>query len=406
MIEHLKIKYYIIILSSNYIMIKGLRKRPTYDEVAEIVENNVDIIKKYPDRRAITMRNHPYLTTLDGESFLNALNFTQENMIKGQQRDILIRTYALQTDDMSHLEIKAKHDVTTNTMPIETRDAFTVTSRSKLTPKERDIARYRNTGMNTEDLDRPPSPRALDFTRYQTPVRNRFEMFDMAAGDREIEVEEAIQQELDIIEQTQTRERERIRDVTQSMLRGVQSQSSAAAASVIEPLVLDFSDPVLSMDPMTVNKEGDQQKREASTPPTSTKKKKNKKTKSDLLEIGDNPLGSAKSSSADAAASSSSAAGAASSSSASGSQQGPIKKTIDKQHGVKKDSHTGKSYWNKQNIQYLYEQLQLDGMYFTTIEKKGKEEVYDPVLGKKIKKTGTKLTKNDLLELLYKSRNI
>ena len=401
-------------------MIKGLRKRPTYDEVAEIVENNVDIIKKYPDRRAITMRNHPYLTTLDGESFLNALNFTQENMIKGQQRDILIRTYALQTDDMSHLEIKAKHDVTTNTMPIETRDAFTVTSRSKLTPKERDIARYRNTGMNTEDLDRPPSPRVLDFTRYQTPVRNRFEMFDMAAGDREMEVEEAIQQELDIIEQTQqTRERERIRDVTQSMLRGVQSQSSAAAASVIEPLVLDFSDPVLSMDPMTVNKEGDQQKREAQTPPTSTKKKKTKQSTSDLLEIGDNPeekhevkgpvgrpLGSAKSSSADAAASSSSAAGAASSSSASGSQQGPIKKTIDKQHGVKKDSHTGKSYWNKQNIQYLYEQLQLDGMYFTTIEKKGKEEVYDPVLGKKVKKTGTKLTKNDLLELLYKSRNI
>ena len=401
-------------------MIKGLRKRPTYDEVAEIVENNVDIIKKYPDRRAITMRNHPYLTTLDGESFLNALNFTQENMIKGQQRDILIRTYALQTDDMSHLEIKAKHDVTTNTMPIETRDAFTVTSRSKLTPKERDIARYRNTGMNTEDLDRPPSPRVLDFTRYQTPVRNRFEMFDMAAGDREMEVEEAIQQELDIIEQQQqTRERERIREVTQTMLRDVQSQSSAAAASVIEPLVLDFSDPVLSMDPMTVNKEGDQQKREAQTPPTSTKKKKTKQSTSDLLEIGDNPeekhevkgpvgrpLGSAKSSSADAAASSSSAAGAASSSSASGSQQGPIKKTIDKQHGVKKDSHTGKSYWNKQNIQYLYEQLQLDGMYFTTIEKKGKEEVYDPVLGKKIKKTGTKLTKNDLLELLYKSRNI
>ena len=87
---------------------KGLRKRPTYDEVAEIVENNVDIIKKYPDRRAITMRNHPYLTTLDGESFLNALNFTQETMIKGQQRDLLIRTYATQTDDMSHLELKAK----------------------------------------------------------------------------------------------------------------------------------------------------------------------------------------------------------------------------------------------------------------------------------------------------------
>jgi len=353
------------------------------------------------------MINHPYLTTLDGESFLNALNFTQENMIKGQQRDLLVREYATQTDEMSHLEIKAKHDVTTNTMPIETRDAFTVTSRSKLTPKERDITRYRNTGTNTEDLDRPPLPRVLDFTRYQTPVRDRFEMFDMAAGDREMEVEEAIQQELDIIEQTQqSRKRERIRDMTQSMLRGVQSQSSAAAASVIEPLVLDFSDPVLSMDPMTVNKEGDQQKREAPTPPTSTKKKKNKKTKSDLLEIGDNPEAAHEPKGPVGRPSSSSTGAAASSSSASGSQHIPIKKTIDKQHGVKKDSHTGKSYWKKQNIQYLYEQLQLDGMYFSTIEKKGKEEVYDPALGKKVKKTGTRLTKNDLLELLYKSRNI
>ena len=87
---------------------KGLRKRPTYDELAEIVENNDDIIKKYPDRRAITMRNHPYLTTLDGESFLNALNYTQENMIKGQQRDLLVRTYAMQANNMSHLELRAQ----------------------------------------------------------------------------------------------------------------------------------------------------------------------------------------------------------------------------------------------------------------------------------------------------------
>ena len=87
---------------------QGLRKRPTYDELAEIVLNNDDIIKKYPDRRAITMRNHPYLTTLDGESFLNALNFTQESMIKGQQRDLLVRTYAMQANDMSHLQLRAQ----------------------------------------------------------------------------------------------------------------------------------------------------------------------------------------------------------------------------------------------------------------------------------------------------------
>ena len=36
---------------------RSLRKRPTYDEKAEIVENNDDIIKKYPDRQAITEKS-------------------------------------------------------------------------------------------------------------------------------------------------------------------------------------------------------------------------------------------------------------------------------------------------------------------------------------------------------------
>jgi predicted component of type VI protein secretion system len=172
------------------------------------------------------------------------------------------------------------------------------------------------------------------------------------------------------------------------------------------------------MDPMTVNTEGEQRKREAETPPSSTKKKKKKGSKSELLEIGDNPeeayepkgpagrpKGSAKSSSS--SSSSAAAAPAASSSSASaGSQQVPIKKTVDKPHGVKKDTSKSKNYWKRQNIQYLYEQLQLDGMRFTAMQKTGKEDVLDPALGRKVQKKGDKLVKNDLLEMLYKSRNI
>ena len=57
-------------------------------------------------------------------------------------------------------------------------------------------------------------------------------------------------------------------------------------------------------------------------------------------------------------------------------------------------------------MQYLYEQLELDGKRFTVMDKKGKEDVYDPVLGRKVQKKGDKLSKNDLLEMLYKSRNI
>ena len=101
---------------------KGLRKRPTYNELIEQAENSDDIIKKYPDRRATFMRNHPYLTTLDGENFMEALNMQQNNMIRSQQKDLLIRDYA-SANETSHLETKSmvgssvRYDVDYGTYP-------------------------------------------------------------------------------------------------------------------------------------------------------------------------------------------------------------------------------------------------------------------------------------------------
>lgn len=157
---------------------KGLRKRPTYDELAEIVDNNDDIIKKYPDRRAVTMRNHPYLTTLDGESFLNALNFTQDSMIRAQQRDLLIRDYATQTDDMSHLELRAKttRHATTNTQ-IRGREPMLET---------------RDKGIGDNMVDTRDMGSSTDFNTHSftSPVkspsperRNLVELFDMTVED-------------------------------------------------------------------------------------------------------------------------------------------------------------------------------------------------------------------------------
>jgi hypothetical protein len=84
---------------------QGLKRKPTYNELIEQVENSDDIIKKYPDRRALFMRNHPYLTTLDGECFMDALDAQQDATIKEQQKDMMIRTYSAQTGT-SHLENK------------------------------------------------------------------------------------------------------------------------------------------------------------------------------------------------------------------------------------------------------------------------------------------------------------
>ena len=411
---------------------KGLRKRPTYNELIEQAENSDDIIKKYPDRRATFMRNHPYLTTLDGENFMEALNMQQNNMIRSQQKDLLLREYATQTDDMSHLEVKAKEtqDAFTSTKAIKTKEIGVGIS-TQIKTKDIGVGKgrinseriLRNMGTNTDEPVQKSSSSTSPMTikklngqtqtppMVATPLHNRYQIFDMAADDTVLEeAEEAVQEQLEDYRQRETVNAARINEESQRMFQGMQSQNSA---SVIQPRRLDF------MDPMTVNSEGGQHKREAETPPTSSKKKKG--SKSELLEIGDNPEAahepkgpvgrpkvSAKSSSSSSSSSSSAAAApAASSSSASaGSQQVPIKKAIDKSHGVKKDTHTGRNYWKNQNIQYLYEQLQLDGQRFTVMDKTGKEDVFDPVLGRKVQKKGKKLTKDDLLDMLYKSRNI
>ena len=85
---------------------QGLKRRLTYDELIEAVDNSDDIIKKYPDRRVTFMRNHPYLTQLDGENFMDALTFQQNNIMKAQQKDLLVRQYASDTSS-SHLETRS-----------------------------------------------------------------------------------------------------------------------------------------------------------------------------------------------------------------------------------------------------------------------------------------------------------
>ena len=395
---------------------QGLKRKPTYNELIEQVENSDDIIKKYPDRRASFMRNHPYLTVLDGESYMDALDAQQDAIVKEQQKDLMIRTYSAQTGT-SHLENKAvmtsniTHDAETNTKVRKFKDRGTGDGR--IIPEN--VVRHKEIATNTDEPDTvstrtaatspnitqrtwrqtqtSPIPLAESFQR--TPIQNRYQLFDMAVGDDPIEdAEEDVAQEVDTRQQQQDENLRRAVNLTQGMLRDIQGQSSAASSSGLLPQRLDFT------DPMTVNTEGEQRKRNANTPPTSTKKKKKKQSKSDLLEIGDNPeethepkgpvgrpKGSAKSSSSGADASSSGAT----------ASKG-VKKTIEKtkQVGVEKDTHTGKAYWKRQNMEYIYKQLELDGHRFTNLEKIGREDVFDPILGKKVQKKDKGLRKINL----------
>ena len=61
---------------------QGLRKRPTYNEVVNYFENEQPIIK-YPNRTASFLRNSPYLSQFDGDSWIDLEE--QENKITKQK---------------------------------------------------------------------------------------------------------------------------------------------------------------------------------------------------------------------------------------------------------------------------------------------------------------------------------
>ena len=56
--------------------IKGLNLKPSFNEL--INELDDEIIHKYPDRRAYILRNSHYMTQLDGEGYMEALNMQQK----------------------------------------------------------------------------------------------------------------------------------------------------------------------------------------------------------------------------------------------------------------------------------------------------------------------------------------
>ena len=73
---------------------QSLRKRPTYNELIDYLENKQPVIK-YPDRRATFLRNSPYLSQFDGDSWIDLDE--QENRInKEKMKELMLKEFASQ----------------------------------------------------------------------------------------------------------------------------------------------------------------------------------------------------------------------------------------------------------------------------------------------------------------------
>ncbi len=119
-----------------------LRKRPTYNEVIYYLENDQPIIK-YPNRDATFIRNSPYLSQFDGDSWID-LEEQEQNINKEKLKEIEVNRIAGSTKSTAQLlrasntQTNRKWNQITQTDAPSTSEKFTMTSTNKTTGAQTD----------------------------------------------------------------------------------------------------------------------------------------------------------------------------------------------------------------------------------------------------------------------------
>ena len=69
----------------------GLKRRPTYDELIGLINENASLFAPNPDRRATAFKASPEGSFFDGLNYTDKLKEEQERILNKQMRDILFR---------------------------------------------------------------------------------------------------------------------------------------------------------------------------------------------------------------------------------------------------------------------------------------------------------------------------
>ena len=120
----------------------GLKKRDTFEEVVEYIKNPTDVIK-FPDRYAKQIRNSFELSQLDGAGMMEYEQHELQTMKETEKANTL-RKVARDADDTSHVEFKAHAEqsrppvnTSTTTQASQTLNASTTTQASQTNPADK-----------------------------------------------------------------------------------------------------------------------------------------------------------------------------------------------------------------------------------------------------------------------------
>jgi hypothetical protein len=207
----------------------GLRKRPTLEAIVDYLANGQETIK-YPDRFAKFIRNHPYLTQLDGEGMME-MQEQQENVWREQVREQRVRELA-EAGTQSAPEIRAQLRSLGIQASTSARDQA-----AQARPSARDQEAQSSTDVRTSEAQTDPEVRT--HVRSERGMASTTQRFDLRQQDMDmsdamdVTVEEKRKREAD----ARQRAEQKRQNILQTIARhngsdpGVVPFAAAAAAA-------------------------------------------------------------------------------------------------------------------------------------------------------------------------------
>ena len=181
----------------------GLKRRPTYDEIIGLINENETITGKLPDRTATFYKASPEGSFFDGSDALEILKEQQNRIMEREMRDIMMRRNARINGTTFNVERMQSSSVIPSSAPVNTdRNILSAQVQADLSEIDRRMTeRAQQTGeAQREELTRQSAMPTLErfLSGFTSPIRGSrpVPQIDLTKDDTEQAEEEFFPEEL------------------------------------------------------------------------------------------------------------------------------------------------------------------------------------------------------------------
>ena len=182
----------------------GLKRRPTYDEIIGLINENETITGKLPDRTATFYKASPEGSFFDGSDALEILKEQQNRIMEREMRDIMMRRNARINGTTCNVERMQSSSVIPSSAPVDTdRNILSAQVQADLSEIDRRMTeRAQQTGeAQREELTRQSAMPTIErfLSGFTSPLRGSrptVPQIDLSLQDTEQAEEEFFPEEM------------------------------------------------------------------------------------------------------------------------------------------------------------------------------------------------------------------